>query len=233
MLGGFTLRNSRRVLCCIALVGFGALLSACSLNPFGTTAAPTAATTPTSTPATSSASATHTPTAAEATAVVKTAFAKSPAPRSWDPLLQSGDWGYHSLTKYETEVSQSSPLTNETIDQVEDAKLQVEQEGQLLKIFRNSSKVHEVIDKAGGDSSDATYTITDVSATAEGGTSVPWVTATLRADFGTNDGVKALEVWVYRQRNKKGMDMRPWVSGAIVGYVDANGSIVNPVPVRF
>jgi hypothetical protein len=167
-------------------------------------------------------------------------FAASPKPKPSDPLLAPGDWGYHSLYKYETEVSQNTTsVTNALIDSVEDLKLEAEQATRLRRIFKNSARVRHVVDAEGGDSSDASYTVMWIQATAEGSVGTPWASAILRATFGTGDGAKALEVSVYRQRTYKGLDNRPLVAYAVVGYLAPNADgtpateIVNPKPVKF
>jgi hypothetical protein len=59
------------------------------------------------------------------------------------------------------------------------------------------------------------------------------VTATLRATFPTEDGLKAVDVFVYRTKTSKGLNNTPFVSGTSVGYVDTDGSIAQPAHPKF
>ena len=236
------MRYARRALCCVVLVACCFSLAACALLPFGSS--PTTPSTTTklgSKTATGSVAATGTKAAQSATPTPKPApakpvnsFAKEPKPKPYDPLLASGSWGYHSLTKFEKEVSRESTLTNGAIDITEETNLTKEQRRRLLRLFRNSARVHKIIDQNDGDwTEDPSYSVVSIQSTFEGGPSVPWVTATLRATFGTRDGVKALDVFVYRMQTRFGLDERPYVGGAQVGYIDSIGTLTNPVRVKY
>ena len=228
---------AKRVLGCLVLVFACIALTACSLNPFSpgrvTTSPSSAASKASAASVSTSQSPTTTGKQTASAAPAHTKLAPSPAPATFDALLAPGSWGYHSRSKYETK--RSSGVThalhvNMEQDEVDD--LTAEQSCRLRKIFRDSKKVHRAIDAAGGDSSDATYTVIEISASDDVGVDTPWVSATLRAGFATNDGQKTLEVQVYRQKTRFGLDNRPFVSGAFVGYALSDGSIHNPVRVR-
>jgi hypothetical protein len=159
---------------------------------------------------------------------VPTPFAPSPAPKNYDPLLAEGSWGYQSQSELENSGTYTSTL-HSTLEGKEIDKLTVNQTAALLKIFRNSSKVHGLIADAGGRSSEATYSITLVIASDDVGLDTPWVSATLRANFPTRDGQKGVQCYVYRQKTQKGLDNKPFVAGAYVGYIAGDGSLDNPV----
>ena len=233
--------HAKRVLACLVLVSLGVALPACSLNPLSLGRATTSPSQigSSSTTGAPSASATTSPSPGAASkqiagaAPAHTKFAASPAPKTFDVLLAAGKWGYHSRSKFETKrKSGVTHALHVDMEQDEVDDLTAEQSRRLRDIFKDSKKVHRAIDAAGGDSSDATYTVVQISASDDVGVDTPWVSATLRAGFATSDGQKTLEVQVYRQRTRYGLDNRPFVSGASVGYALSDGSIHNPSRVR-
>jgi hypothetical protein len=207
------------------------ILASCGFNPLsgGTSQAPAVKPTPSKT-----ATASVTATASTPAAPARTSFAKTSAPRLYDPLLANGSWGYHSKKKL-VQVKLSDGVTlalHEDLRQAETDALTAEQQKSLLKVFKNSSKVHRWIDAQGGESSDATYSVVAIQASTEVGNDTPWVYATLRAGFPTEHGVKAIDCFVYRQKTDRGLDMRPFVSNAIAYYQASDGVPVDPTRVR-
>jgi hypothetical protein len=221
----------RRAFACVALVGMVFMLASCGLNPLDLGGGSPPAASQTATP---TASATSTPAAA---APKSSKFASSPKPPPADPLLDTGSWGYldmNDVVKKRTGVT--SALHQSIVDE-RMTKLTNEEWLNLLKVFRNSPKVKRAIKAAGGRSSEATYSVIDIQASEDVGIDTPWVYATLRANFPTRNGQKGLECDVYRQKSSKGLDRRPLVSSAIVGYVRADdtleqGAVGNPVRVK-
>lgn len=220
-----------RVAALFVLFGATIVLASCGLNPFSGGSGPAA--TPGSKNATSGASASAGASSTATTSSSPTKFAPSPAPATFDPLLARGHWGYHSKKTVENKLSSGvTPALHENLEQEEIDDLTTQQSDSLLDIFRDSSRVHSWIDKAGGDSSDATYSVEAIQASDDVGNDTPWVYATLRAGFPTHDGAKVIQCFVYRQKTSKGLDLRPFVSDAIVGYVASDGTIPNPVRVK-
>jgi hypothetical protein len=216
----------RRVLACCALVGMAFALTSCGLIPLGGGSSAVTGPVATGTP-----SATGTPVATPAPPK-HTKFAKSPAPATADPLLDTGKWGYLKITKViRTRTGVTSVLHRDITDAWR-ALLTQEESTSLTKVFRNSARVKRAIKAAGGRSSDATYSVVDIQASDDVGIDTPWVYATLRANFPTRYGGKVVECHVYRQKTSKGLDRRPLVSSTIAGYVEVDGSISNPVAVR-
>ena len=229
------MKRTLRILGCLTVLIALLALGGCGFKPssLASVTTLTAALVPAgSSSSTTSVAATTAP-APEAPAPAPKKFAPAPAPATLDVLLASGNWGYHSSTKYETKLSSGvTDALHSTMEQDEIDDLTAEQSCHLRSVFRDSTKVHHAIDEAGGDSSDATYTVVTISASDDVGIDTPWVTATLRACFPTRDGHKALEVSVYRQKTRFGLDNRPFVSSAIVGYTLEDGSIHNPKQIR-
>ena len=230
---------TRRALGCVVLAIACSMLAACSVNPLSLGSATTLLSQvglqPKSAAPAASVPTTPAPTTAKPApaAPPPTKFAASPAPATFDVLLAPGSWGFHSVKKFETR--RSCGVTNALhvdLEQREDDRLTAEQSDKLLDIFEDSKKVLRAIDRAGGDSSDATYTVVTISASDNVGVDTPWVSATLRAGFATADGHKVLECYVYRQKTRFGLDNRPFVSSAIVGYTLGDGTIQNPTRVR-
>lgn len=217
---------SQRVFACVVLACACLFLASCGFNPLsiGTSQAPV-------TPAPSKAATSSVAATAAAPVVpARTPFAKTPAPRLYDPLLANGSWGYHKKNRIiETKLKTGVTLAfHEDMELAEADALAAEQTKSLLKVFRNSTKVDRWIDAAGGDSDETTYTVLDIQANPDAVNDTPWVYAVLRAGFPTNDGSKALECYVYRQKTDKGLDNRPFVSNVIVGYQTIDGTIPNP-----
>jgi hypothetical protein len=221
----------RRAFACLALVGMVFMLASCGLNPLDLGGGSPAATSQTATP---TPSATSTPAAA---APKSTKFASSPKPPPADPLLATGSWGYLDMDDVvEKRTGVTSALHQGIVDQ-RMTKLTDEEWLNLLKVFRNSPKVKRAIKAAGGRSTEATYAMIDIQASEDVGIDTPWVYATLRANFPTRNGLKGLECDVYRQKTSKGLDRRPLVSSARVGYVRSDdaaehGVVANPVHVK-
>jgi hypothetical protein len=186
-----------------------------------------------STTATASAAATATPPASKpATAVVQNTFASEPSPKPADPILTSGSWGYHAGIDWDDKGA--GRQVNTDAEQTERYKLIKEQHKKLLEALEDSSGVRRLVSGAGGDVNDVTYSVVTVDAMDLGvGVHTPWVTATLRATFPSEDGLKAVDVFVYRARTDKGLNNTPYVSGTSVGYVEDDGSIKNPAHPSF
>jgi hypothetical protein len=220
---------TRRVVGSLALVLACLALTSCGSIPFiggGVSTAPTVTPATTGTPA---------PTAATTpTPPPHTKFARSPRPKTYDPLLASGKWGFHSRTKYENKDDDGVTMAlHQNLEKSEVDNLLLEQEDLLLDVFEDSAKVNKIIRQEGGHSSEASYGVVAIEANDDVAVDTPWVTIILRADFPTNDGLKGLACYVYRQKTRDGLDNRPFVARAIVGYVDADGAIHDPVVKRF
>ncbi|MDR3686487.1 MAG: hypothetical protein P4L93_06000 [Coriobacteriia bacterium] len=173
------------------------------------------------------ASSTATPgTSTPATPVVENTFAAEPAPKPADPILTSGDWGYHAGIDWDD--AGGGKQINSTAEQNERYKLIKEQYTKLLDALKDSSGVKRLVSAAGGDTSDIKYSVVTIDAMDLVAPHTPWVTATLRATFPSEDGLKAVDVFVYRNKTAKGLNNTPYVSGTSVGYVDTDGSIKNP-----
>jgi len=210
------------------LVAVAVMMSGCGLLPMlGGQSGQRASVSTTGTASkTATGSANATASAAATPAVAEASFAPEPRPRSSDPVLASGDWGYHSGVDYDD--AGGGTQINRTAEAKERYQLTKEQYHDLLDIMKDSDGVVELASNAGGDTSDIKYSVIAIDVLDQVGVSTPWVTATLRASFPTEDGLKAVDVYVYRLRTKKGLNNTPYVSGTSVGYVDVDGSIRNP-----
>jgi hypothetical protein len=215
---------------CLALVGMTFVLASCSMIPLG--GSTPGGTGPVATGTPSSAASATTATASQSGAGKHTGFAKSPTPSPADPLLASGKWGYLNISKVVTKRTGVTWALNQDVVDYRMNELTVEEAKSLLKVFKNSSKVKRAIKAAGGHSSEATYGVIDIQASDAVAIDTPWVYATLGAYFPTRYGVKALQCVVYRQKTAKGLDKRPLVSSALVGYLAVDGSIPNPTRVK-
>jgi hypothetical protein len=207
-------------------------LSGCGLISGGGGEAPRPPAPSASKPATSSAPATAAPAPSKPApkAPSTSGFAPSPQPKPYDPLLASGSYGYHENPAFEN-AGTLTATDHDILEQREIDKLTKEQQTSLLKIFRNSGKVHRAIENAGGEVSDASFDVTGtvpVIASDDVAVNTPWVTAQLYARFRTTDGVKELRCWVYRLKTEKGLDNRPYVAGSTVGFVLSDGIVHNP-----
>jgi hypothetical protein len=155
-----------------------------------------------------------------------------PAPPQ-DPIL-----GKRRGTRSSHVDDASTAITNNLnidVEQTESDLLTNQQSACLLKIFRNNDGVQRIIDDNGGDSSDATYWVKQVTADEDdaydGG---PWVTATLRADFPASEGKRAVEMQVYRRKiDDDTLSNTVYVMSTQVGYVDATGALANPKNIHF
>jgi hypothetical protein len=216
--------NARvRLVACALLAIAAASMTGCGLltsqvgskpstaNKVGTSGSTTASATPSAT----------------ATAVTPaSSFASEPTPKPADPILASGDWGYHSGIDYDD--SGSGRRINSLAEQNERYKLIKEQYKKLLSALKKSKGVKRLVSAAGGDTDDIKYSVVDIDAMDLVGLQTPWVTATLRASFATEDGLKAVDVMVYRLKTAKGLNNTPYVSGTSVGFVESDGSITQP-----
>lgn len=225
--------NARlRLAACFLLAAVAVTTSGCGSIPFlGGSAQPSTTNPAASANASSTTAATATPTATATAAPVDNTFAAEPAPKSADPVLTPGDWGYHSAVDYDD--AGGGVQINTTAEQNERYKLIKQQYSKLLSALKKSSGVKTLAREAGGDVSDIKYSVVDIDALDLVGDQTPWVTATLRASFPSEDGLKAVDVQVYRLKTQKGLNNTPYVSGTSVGYVEADGSIKNPTHPNF
>jgi len=218
--------NARlRLVAGLLLATIAVSMTGCGIIPASGPATP-AATVPAAGTASSTASATAAATTQAPAAVTQASFAAEPAPRSPDPVLKSGSWGYHSAIDWD-DAGEGRQI-NSVAEQNERYRLIREQYRRLLSTLKRSPGVKRLVSAAGGDTSDIMYSVITLDASDEVGYLIPWVTATLRASFPTHDGLKAVDIYVYRIRTHKGLNNTPYVSGTSVGYVDTDGSIANP-----
>lgn len=158
----------------------------------------------------------------------RVAFARSLKPRSADPVLKHGDWGFHAPVDYNDSDDGDLYELHSAVVQDELLDLILEQRCKLLHIFKSSPEVHKLIKKHGGELDDVVYSVESIDAHADTAESTPWVTATLRATYPSVGGRRVVDVFVYRQKTAEGLDNTPYVSGTSVGYVQSDGTISNP-----
>ena len=218
----------RLAACLLAVV---AVMSTGCASLLGGTPTP-AVTAPKPGGASTGASSTATPTpSVAATPAVQDTFAAEPKPKTADPILTAGDWGYHAGIDWDD--SGGGKQINVTAEQAERYKLIKEQDKKLLAALKNSKGTKKLVSAAGGDTSDIKWSVVTIDALDLVAPHTTWVTATLRATFPTEDGLKAVDVFVYRAKTAKGLNNTPYVSGTSVGYVDTDGSIKNPTHPNF
>ena len=218
----------RLAACLLAVV---AVMSTGCTSLLGGSSTP-AVTAPKAGGASTAASATATPTASTpATPVVDHTFASEPRPKPADPILTSGSWGYHPGIDWDD--TGGGKQINQTAETNERYKLIKEQYKKLLATLKKSKGVKKLVSAAGGDTDDIRYSVVTIDALDLVAPHTSWVDATLRATFPTEDGLKAVDVFVYRAKTSKGLNNTPYVSGTSVGYVDTDGSIKNPTHPNF
>jgi hypothetical protein len=222
-----------RLVACALLAAVAVTTTGCGSLPFlGSSATPEATSTPSgSATATSSVPATATPSATSTAAPVENTFASEPAPKPADPILTSGDWGYHSAVDLD-DAGGGFQIHN-VAEQKERYRLIKEQSKSLLSALKKSKGVKKLVSSAGGETDEISYSVTYVDALDSVGVNTPWVTATLRASFPTHGGLKAVDTFVYRLKTHKGLNNTPYVSGTAVGYVDTDGAIGNATHPKF
>ncbi len=174
-------------------------------------------------------------------AVTTVATTPTPAPFSpahtpqWDPVLAGGSWGIISRHK--------AGVPDENEDETDEKRIFIKQDqvyfvttkqsSDLLRIFRHSTIVRSLIERNGGEVDDTTFTVRAIAADVDTGVDTAWVNATLRADFPTVDGLKGIEVEVYRQKTSKGLDNHPYVVSTLVGFLAKDDTLESPKRLRF
>ena len=153
----------------------------------------------------------------------KIAVAKSsPGPETEDAVLGTRRWGWHSEAVSGARGRGVTGDLHSDVEGYESDLLTRQQSSELLDIFRDSRGVRRIIRAHGGDPDDAAFYVKTVQADEDtDASSVPWVTATLRADFSSPEGKRGLEMQVYRQKIRRGegagLDNTPYVELVQVG----------------
>ena len=141
-----------------------------------------------------------------------------------DPVLGTGDWGIRSR-KVKNALGHGVTANNhQDVENYENALLTDQQSEALLKIFRNAHGVHRIIERYDGDpDTDVThYYVLSIHADEDNpAPGNPWVTATLRADFPSPEGMRGIQMDVYRRKTDKGeLDNTPYVALTQISYLD-------------
>jgi len=154
-----------------------------------------------------------------------------PIPENVDPQLGDDHWGTRSHKVKGAKGQDVTGNYNDDVEDYENLKLSEEQAKELLKVFRNADGVRRLIDKYGGDPDEDTtrYWVRRIHADEDhAAPNTPWVTATLRADFYSPEGVRGLEMEVYRRKNDKGqLDNTPYVAQTQIAYLERGGSALS------
>ena len=151
----------------------------------------------------------------------------APAPEDTDPVLGTGRWGTRSS---KVSGALGHGVTNSlhaSVEATESLVLNRQQGSELIGIFRRSKGVSRLIREYGGSPSRTSYYVKEIDADEDmAGKSTPWVTATLRADFPSPEGLRGIEMRVYRTKiDWDTLDNTPYVASTQVSYVDSTGAL--------
>jgi hypothetical protein len=155
--------------------------------------------------------------------------AARPIPENVDPVLGTKKWGTRSSR---VKGARGQAVTSEAHSEVEAYENRVlarQQAKELLELFEDSRGVHRLIDKYGGDPDDAMYYVQRIRADEDDPSpNNQWVNATLRADFASPEGRRAIEMVVYRRKTDEGLlDNTPYVAMTQVGYIELTGGALS------
>ena len=205
------------------LTGLASLASANASGPVTTAASPAQATAPQVAPVAASVA------VVAPVAVVGAEFVDPPQPHpeGKDPVLGTRKWGTRSSRVKGARGSAVTSDLHSDVEIYENGKLAEQQSSELLDIFRDSKGVLRLIEQYGGDPDHTTFYVREISADEDyAGNSTPWVTATLRADFASPEGLRGIEMQVYRNKmDKDTLDNTPYVASTQVGYLDLEGDL--------
>ena len=114
-----------------------------------------------------------------------------------------------------------------SVEGTETNLLNRQQSAELLKIFRSSRGVRRLVHTYGGNPDNAKYYVKEIDANEDlASPCTAWVTAIIRADFASPEGIRGVEMKVYRRKNEAGrLDNTPFVAWTQVSYLDALGGL--------
>jgi hypothetical protein len=153
-------------------------------------------------------------------------------PKGWysgitDPVLVGGKWGTRSSRVHGALGQKVTSDIHDTVEATENVLLLNQQSHELLEIFEDARGVTRLITRYGGDPDDTRYFVKEIQANEDDvGNGVAWVTATLRADFPSPEGMRGIEMVVYRRKiSQMRLDNTPYVASTQIGYVHENGDL--------
>jgi len=151
----------------------------------------------------------------------------APAPEDTDPVLGTHRWGTRSSKVSGALGHAITSDLHASVEATESNLLNEQQASELIDIFRESAGVSRLIEKYDGDPDDAVFYVKEIDADEDrAGNSTPWVTATLRADFPSPEGLRGIEMRVYRKKiGWDILDNTPYVASTQVSYVDSTGTL--------
>lgn len=146
-------------------------------------------------------------------------------PEISDPILGGHRLGTRSSDVYGARGHAVTNDIHSSVESYENRLLTKQQSTELLDIFKDSRGVRRLISSYDGNPDDAIYYVLNIDANEDrAANGTPWVTATLRADFASPEGRRAVEMQVYRTKINEGrLDNTPYVAWTQVGYLDAAG----------
>jgi hypothetical protein len=152
-----------------------------------------------------------------------------PAPydEGTDPVLGGGRWGTRSRKVTGARGHAVTSDLHSDVENYESDLLTQQQSSALLHLFRDSRGVHRIINSYGGDPDDTHYYVKQIDANEDiVGNDTPWVTAVLRADFASPEGIRGIEMRVYRKKiSESRLDNTPYVELTQVSYLDSTGEL--------
>ncbi len=152
-----------------------------------------------------------------------------PAPyeEGTDPVLGGRRWGTRSRKVSGARGHAVTSDLHSDVENYESSLLTRQQSSELLDIFRDSRGVHRLINSYGGDPDDTRYYVKQIDANEDVvGNDTPWVTAVLRADFASPEGIRGIEMRVYRKKiSELRLDNTPYVERTQVSYLDSAGEL--------
>jgi len=151
----------------------------------------------------------------------------APSPEDTDPVLGTRRWGTRSS---KVSGSLGHVVTNRlhsSVEATESSALNRQQSAELLDILRHSRGVFRLVERYGGNPYYAKYYVKAIDANEDmAGNNTPWVTATLRVDFASPEGLRGIEMRVYRTKiGWDTLDNTPYVASTQVSYVDSTGAL--------
>jgi hypothetical protein len=221
--------SSKRAALIVMVVVSALSLTACSpraaivVPPANTGAAPAPAANPAPAPSAAAPVATQ-------VSYVEVADEPTPEyPEGEDPILGTKHWGTRSSDVHGARGHVVTSDLHSNVESFENGLLADQQSTELLDIFSNSNGVHRLIEEYGGDPSfpESRYYVKTIDANEDyAGSSTAWVTATLRADFRSPEGMRGIEMRVYRQKTSEGLlDNTPYIASTQISYLDSTGDL--------
>jgi hypothetical protein len=152
---------------------------------------------------------------------------RGPYPEGEDPVLGTTHWGTRSDRVHDARGQAKTSDPHTAVESFESDLLTEQQSDQLLDIFSESGGVHRLIREYGGKTCQTHYYVKEIQADEDvPGNDTPWVTATLRADFPAPEGLRGIEMQVYRKKiTAHKLGLTPYVASTQVSYVDSVGEL--------